>query len=192
MLTGNLVAISLGGIISVVWSLIAPENFDFEITRAINRGPAPSTVSAEEKEEVEYPTEKKEATPEHKTVPVDEEHAYESAHATGITPWSEIDHAALGKAFRFATWSSLALTLVLVIIIPLALFGSSVVYGVAGFGAWVIIGFIWAFFAAFTVVLYPLYESRLGITMVFKGIVKDMFKPGSGKYEDPVEEAPSA
>jgi hypothetical protein len=31
---------------------------------------------------------------------------------------------------------------------------------------------LWAFLAAFTVVLYPLYESRQAIKMVAKGIVK--------------------
>jgi len=195
MLTGNLVAIAVGGIISVVWSLIWPENFDFDITRAINTAP-PKGVSADEDEKDESTSEKKgppEGIHRTKSVPVDEEHAYESAHATGITSQADLDMAALQKAFRFAAWSSVVLLVILVIIIPLSLFGSSIVYSVKGFGAWVVIGFIWAFFAAFTVVLYPLWESRAGITMVFKGIVKDIFKPGSGKYVDtPEEETPAA
>ncbi|KZO98314.1 urea transporter [Calocera viscosa TUFC12733] len=191
MLTGNLVAIAVGGIIAVVWSLLAPENFDFDITRAINK-PVEAGAPSDDGEKEGSIHEKKQAEGEHKTVPVDEEHAYESAHKTGITTAAELNLAGLKKAFRFAAYSSLVLTIILVIIIPLALFGSSVIYGVSGFGAWVVIGFIWAFLAAFIVVLYPLWESREGITMVCKGIVKDMFKPGSGKYVDvPVEETPA-
>ncbi|EJU01843.1 urea transporter [Dacryopinax primogenitus] len=189
MLTGNLVAIAVGGIIAVVWSLIAPENFDFDLTRALNKPEGAITPEYEVEKEGSI-AEKKKAQGGETTVPVDKEHAYESAHKTGITSAAELSHAGLKKAFRFAAWSSVILTLIFVIIIPLSLFGSSVVYGVSGFGAWVVIGFIWAFIAAFIVVLYPLWESRLGIAMVCRGIVKDMFKPGSGKYVDPTEEGP--
>lgn len=70
----------------------------------------------------------------------------------------------------------------MVILIPLPLFGASTIYGVAGFTAWVVIAMIWAFVASFIVVLYPLYESRDALIRVFKGVVKDIMQPGSGKY----------
>lgn len=38
MLTGNLLSIGIGGIITIGWSLVRPANFDWEITRAINCG----------------------------------------------------------------------------------------------------------------------------------------------------------
>jgi hypothetical protein len=60
----------------------------------------------------------------------------------------------------------------MVILIPLPLFGASTVYNVASLKAWVIVAIIWAFLAAFTVVLYPLYESREALVLVGKGIVK--------------------
>ncbi|KZO98315.1 hypothetical protein CALVIDRAFT_535400 [Calocera viscosa TUFC12733] len=69
----------------------------------------------------------------------------------------------------------------------MSLFGSSIVYSVNGFGAWVIVGFVWAFLAAIIVVLYPLWESRRGLVMVARGIIKDIYTPGSGKYVDPSE-----
>jgi urea-proton symporter len=70
-----------------------------------------------------------------------------------------------------------------ILVIPLPLFFSQVIYGVKGLSAWVVIGIIWTFAAAITVVLYPLWESRIEIVQVCKGIVKDIMKPGSGKYE---------
>lgn len=60
----------------------------------------------------------------------------------------------------------------MIIIIPLPLFFAHTIYGVKGLGAWVIIGIIWAFCSALTVVVYPLYESREAILMVSKGMVK--------------------
>jgi len=195
MLTGNLVAIAVGGIISVGVSLIWPEDFNFDLTRAIN-SPAPKADPAADEEEKDGAISEKKASTEaaHHVVPADVEgeRLDEARHETGITSAADLDREALEKAFRFAFWSSIVLLIILVIIIPLALFGSSVVYGVKGFGAWVVIGFIWAFFAAFTVVLYPLWESRLGIMMVCRGIVKDMFQPGSGKYIEPTEEETKA
>ena len=60
----------------------------------------------------------------------------------------------------------------MIIIIPLPLFFAQTIYGVRGFEAWVVIGIIWTFCSAITVVIYPLYESREALTMVSRGIIK--------------------
>ncbi len=60
----------------------------------------------------------------------------------------------------------------MIIIIPLPLFFGSTVYGEGGLTAWVVIGIIWTFLSAFTVVLYPLWESRDALMMIGRGIVK--------------------
>ena len=62
--------------------------------------------------------------------------------------------------------------LIMIILIPLPLFFAQTIYGVRGLEAWVVIGIIWAFCSAFTVVLYPLYESRDALLMVCRGLVK--------------------
>ena len=56
--------------------------------------------------------------------------------------------------------------------IPLPLFFAHTIFGVRGLEAWVVIGMIWTFFSAFTVVLYPLWESRDALTMIGKGMIK--------------------
>lgn len=103
----------------------------------------------------------------------------------GITDDKDLDPVALNKAFKFAAWSSVALTLIMIILIPIPLFFAQTVYDVPSFKTWVIVAIIWAFFAAITVVVYPLWESKDALIMVSKGIVKDVFKPGSGKYTAP-------
>ena len=70
----------------------------------------------------------------------------------------------------------------MIILIPFPLFFASTIYNVAGFTAWVVIAMIWTFATSFVLVLYPIWESRESLVQVFKGIVKDIVHPGSGKY----------
>jgi len=65
----------------------------------------------------------------------------------------------------------------MIVIIPLPLFFAQTVYGVAGLTAWVVIGIIWTICSAFSVVLYPLYESRIALVEIAKGIVRASFCP---------------
>ncbi|KAJ7827131.1 urea transporter [Mycena olivaceomarginata] len=165
MLAGNLASIGVGAIIATASSYMWPENYDFESTRAINKPTAAPKVDDEEHAKADRPSmEKKE-----KATVLDE----------------ELDPVALNKAFRFAAWSSLGLLLVLIILVPLPLFFASTVYGAGGLTAWVVIGIIWTFLSAFSVVLYPLWESRAAILLISRGIIKDIFARGSGKFAEP-------
>jgi hypothetical protein len=116
MLTGNLLAIGIGGIITVAWSLVRPANFDWDITRAINAKPetlvcegsaTPTETPAVESEKKLHKTPQQEKS---NPMPVAEEQP---------TAMSE-DYVSLQRAFRFASWSAIALTIVLIIVSPLA------------------------------------------------------------------------
>jgi hypothetical protein len=69
--------------------------------------------------------------------------------------------------------------LVFIIIVPLPLFFAQTIYGVRGLTAWVVIGILWAFVSAFTVIMFPLYESREAMGMVLRGVVKVRSFPSS-------------
>ncbi|KAJ7597393.1 urea transporter [Mycena floridula] len=180
MLAGNLASIGVGAIISTVTSIIWPDDFDFESTRAINRT---ATVGTD-KENLDSNEEPEKS---------DQKQVLRQASVKSASQVSDTeDELDLNKAFRFAAWSSLALLLVLIILIPLPLFFASTVYGTQGLTAWVVIGIIWTFLSAFTVVLYPLWESRESLSQISKGIVKDIFTRGSGKYKESSETATTA
>ncbi|PIL27479.1 transporter [Ganoderma sinense ZZ0214-1] len=175
MLAGNLASIGVGGIVTTVVSLIWPENFDFEATRAINRpARSPNPDSPVEHSAEGFLDEKKHELTAVSLEPTPNEFADEEER--------ELDPVALNKAFRIAAWASVVLTLIMLIIIPLPLFFAQTVFGVGGLTAWVIIGMIWAFCSAIAVVLYPLYESRQALLLICRGIVKDIFAKGSGKF----------
>jgi len=171
MLAGNLASIGVGGIIATVASLIWPDDYDFASTRAINTAAAHSlSEKAVTPKADEYDEKKEPSSPYVQSVneeaPVDE----------------DLDPVALQKAFQFAARSSVVLTLIYLIIIPLPLFFAQTIYGVRGLTAWVVIGILWTFCSAFAVVLYPLYESRVAILQILRGMVKDVFTRGSGKH----------
>ncbi|KAI0674267.1 urea transporter [Trametes maxima] len=176
MLAGNLTSIGVGGIITVVTSLIWPDNFDFEATRAINR-PALEKGSSPSIDDGDL-AEKKRASVDVSLEPV----ASISAVAAAEEEERELDPVALNKSFAIAAWSSVALTFIFLIIVPLPLFFAQTVYGVGGLTAWVVIGMIWAFFSALAVVVYPLWESRAALGLISRGVIKDIFTKGSGKF----------
>ncbi|OAX41821.1 urea transporter [Rhizopogon vinicolor AM-OR11-026] len=173
MLAGNLASIGVGAIVSTAASLIWPEEYDFTSTRAINNhsvAVASNKVSDEPEE-----TEDEKKVPETSVSSVVNEAPFDN----------ELDPVALEKAFKFAARASVVLTLVLMIIIPLPLFFAQTIYSITGFSVWVIVGIAWAFLSAFAVVLYPLWESRAALRMILRGLIKDVFSPGSGKYVVP-------
>jgi SSS family transporter len=173
MLAGNLASIGVGAIISTTASLIWPDDYDFALTRAINsRGAA--VASGNIKDELEEPEYEKKV-PDASVVSVTNE--------AQIDP--ELDPVSLNKAFKFAARASIVLTLILMILIPLPLFFAQTVYSVTGFSVWVIVGIIWTFLSAFTVVIYPLWESRAALGLISRGVIKDIFSPGSGKFVAP-------
>lgn len=182
MLAGNLASIGVGGIVAVATSLIWPENFDFEATRALNV--APRTSSTHTKEDTISDEKVGEKTSE-KGHGFTDTHSVSDEEGPVITPDPDLDPIALDKAFRFAAWSSVLLTIIMLLLIPLPLFFASTVFGVRGLTAWVVIGIIWCFCSAFTVVLYPLWESRAALVQISRGIVKDVFAKGSGKHVAP-------
>ncbi|CAG7850309.1 Probable urea active transporter 1 [Serendipita indica DSM 11827] len=182
MLAGNLAAIGVGGLVAVIWSYISPDDFDFDVTRAIN-SPAHLKGVVEASDAAKAPSidSKNEKEPTETIQPVGHE------TRAGVTDEKDLDPVELNKAFKFAAWSSVALTVILIILIPLPLFFASTIYDVGSLTTWVVVAILWAFIAAFIVVLYPLWESRVALTMIGRGIIKDFFKPGSGKYVAPAK-----
>jgi urea-proton symporter len=122
MLTGNLLSIGVGGIITVVWSLLRPANFDWDVTRAINAKAAGTEVTTDVDCDPTLPIpqlEKAGGTEKDISIttplPVVEE----------ATNELQTDEVALGKAFRFAAYAAIILTAILIFLIPLPLFFSS-------------------------------------------------------------------
>ncbi|KAF8942244.1 hypothetical protein BGZ47_006678 [Haplosporangium gracile] len=169
MLAGNLGALVSGGVISVIISLIKPDNYTFAGTRALQQvsddapGGMPSTDSSSDDGSLD---EKKGAKGSEKAevasvdVPPPKE---------GWTFDAEED-AKLAKASRFARCSSGVLTVVLILLWPLPMFFSNYVFSKGFYTGWVILSIVWAICSTIAVTIYPIWESRRAIAEVFRGV----------------------
>ncbi|KAL1757356.1 hypothetical protein FB107DRAFT_209319 [Schizophyllum commune] len=180
MLAGNLASIGVGAIVSVAWSLISPDDFNFDITRAINQPAAMTEYDTAERPQPERALSDEKA-------PSDEKGAQTTVKTTEpsedeSTAEDDLNPEGLKRAFRFAAWASLALLVILVLAIPLPLFFAQTIFGVRGLAAWVGIGIAWTFLAAGVVVIGPVWESREAMGLIVRGMVKDVFTRGGGKF----------
>lgn len=170
-LAGNLVSICVSTIITVVWSLIWPQNYTFADTRAYN---APEdalltveeTIEADEKPAVttsnlESPEKAYSAPPTYYRDPGEDNIEY--VRAAGLDP-AEVN--ATGKRVIAI---AISVSLILVIVVP-AIATSAKVWKPAGLGAWVWLGFVWLLWSIFAIGILPLWEARAELAIVLKGV----------------------
>jgi urea-proton symporter len=176
-LAGNMAGVLVGLIVTVVISLIKPDNFDWEITRAIN-----VTI-----ETTEIGTPETQSNPSLQTSEVQDE----TKHQPSESPKADLegnkeiipigdsvaleDPRRLDGTFKFAVISAIVLTLIMDIIIPIPMFLSHYVFSQGFFLGWIIISFMWVFFALFTCAVLPIYEAT--------GFFKDFYLAVKGQMK---------
>ncbi|KAL4962040.1 sodium:solute symporter family protein [Aspergillus stella-maris] len=144
-LAGNMASVFTGLVLTVTISLIRPDDFNWERTRAINApSPSPSTTIVSESQ----PTDPKPPTIE--TVP-------EDPADKKLTE----DPSALQRTFVLAVIVSTVLSLIMDIIIPIPMFLSHYVFSRGFFTGWVVISFIWVFVAFILCGVLPIWETRV-------------------------------
>jgi len=92
------------------------------------------------------------------------------------------DYASLERSYRFAIWTAVTMSVIIILVIPLPLFFSEYIFSLRFFKAWVIICVIWLFLAAGITSLLPLWESRAAMSDIVSGILKDIrnYRTSSG------------
>ncbi|KZL64257.1 sodium symporter family protein [Colletotrichum incanum] len=99
------------------------------------------------------------------------------------------EKAKLDKAAKTARWLTVGVTLILLILWPMPLYGSGYVFGKSFFTGWVVVGITWLFASVIMVVFLPIFESRSTIMRTTRMMFKDLFGiRGRGK---PVSEGQS-
>lgn len=180
-LAGNLAAIMTGLIVSVGVSLIKPDNFDWDITRAINAHPVvtdgvnagvidtpPKQIAADFDPEKKNPLEAT-STPGTKTSITREE-----ANGLHIEVGAEDDPRKLRSAFKLACISSFVLTFLMDFLVPMPMFFSHYIFSKGYFTGWVVVSFIWVFCSSFISCFLPIWETRRFFVELAKAIGKDL------------------
>lgn len=208
-LAGNLAAVMTGLIVSVVVSLIKPDNYDWSTTRAINmesdrsfHGVTPPVRDRTDSNETQTAgddgVDAKKSTPAETPAPAspvlapgavpDEKYIasgrrdsirLDEERQMSIDAALEHDPNSLRAAFRLACIASFVLPFIMDFLIPIPMFLSHYVFSEHFFTAWVVISFIWVFSSAIISVVLPIWETRTFFTQLAGEIMAD-FKGRKG------------
>lgn len=102
---------------------------------------------------------------------------------------AEAEQQKLSRAAFISRLITVTMTIALLVLWPMPMYGSGYIFSKKFFTGWVAVGIIWLFFSAFCVGLYPLWEGRHSMLHTFKSIGADM--TGSKKARITQAEIPS-
>jgi hypothetical protein len=173
-LAGNLASIMTGLIVTVTISLIKPDNFDWEVTRAINalvvEGTTPRDTSTPELSDSGEKKDNSEVS----------SPAQAPAISTELPPHlaptakDEDDPKTLRRAFKLACISAFVLTFILDFLVPMPMFFSEYVFSKGFFTGWVVVSFIWVFASSAISCLLPIWETRASFGKLMGKVRKDV------------------
>ncbi|CUM66187.1 uncharacterized protein PRCAT00003845001 [Priceomyces carsonii] len=168
MLTGNVVALCTPLIFVPLFTLIfKPQNFDWSILRNIRR-------VNEDEEILEAEQSRDDSDPE-KVYPVKSQVSI-AANEIAIINLERLEQETrhLHKSFKIAAIICVTLTLCLVILWPMPMYGQSYIFSKRFFTGWIVVLFIWIFFSSFMVIIVPIWEGRDALFTTFRGIYWDL------------------
>lgn len=156
MLAGNVVALlSPLLFVPVLTYAFGPQNYDYKSMAAIRLGNDHDIVAA--------------ANTDLEAIP----------GGTGMSAAEiELEQKKLSRASLIAKSMTGILTISLLILWPMPMYGTGYIFSKKFFTGWVSVGILWLFCSAFCVRLYPLFEGRHSMARTFKGIVRDLSGKG--------------
>jgi hypothetical protein len=163
-LAGNLAAIMTGLIVTTVVSLIKPDDFDWEITRAINAIPVSQGIRQVGDETPKDDAPAFDSEKESKTTPSSPITTPSEAEVEAAVPIScggaDDPPSSLRGAFKLACISSFVLTFILDFLLPMPMFFSHYIFSKGFFTAWVVVSFVWVFVSSMISCFLPIWETR--------------------------------
>lgn len=159
MLAGNVVALLSPLIfVPVLTYALGPQNYDWQSMKAIRKGDDHDLALAAHVDLELVPGERRHSV-------ADEEQ--EQAH--------------LLKASKIARYMTVFMTLALLVLWPMPMYGSGYIFSKKFFTGWVVVGIMWMFFSVLCVGLYPLWEGRKTSARTFTSIIRDLSGKGRPK-----------
>lgn len=87
---------------------------------------------------------------------------------------ARLEEHQLQRASKIARTLTVVLTLALLILWPMPMYGSGYIFSRKFFTGWIVVGILWLFISAACVGIYPLYEGRTTMVRTAKAIWKDV------------------
>ncbi|GAA6018649.1 hypothetical protein JCM10207_008994 [Rhodosporidiobolus poonsookiae] len=165
---------------TVIISLIWPDNYDFQSTRAIALSDSDASSTSELKQggsDAELDVEKKDE-PMAQTLPATDMDR-QSEDATAVTPAlveaqtdPALERAVLQRVFIRSTYFSGSLALIITILIPIPMFAAHYVFSRRFFEVWIGFSIVWVLMAGIFCIILPVWESRTEIALLSKATVR--------------------
>jgi hypothetical protein len=95
---------------------------------------------------------------------------------------AEAEVTKLNKAFKIAASLTVVMTLALLVLWPMPMYGSGYIFSKKFFTGWVAVGILWLFCSCFAVGIFPVWQGRKTIAHTFKY----MFLDATGKWKPTV------
>ena len=166
MLAGNVVALlSPLVFIPILTYAFGPQNYDYKSMAAIRLGNDEDIAAAADIELEQTPG------------------------GTGMSAAeSELEQKQLKRASLIAKSMTGFMTIAILILWPMPLYGTGYIFSKKFFTGWVSVGILWLFCSSFCVGLFPLWEGRYSMANTFRGIVRDLSGMGGAKARGRVME----
>ena len=111
-----------------------------------------------------------------------------STHHLPPTPEQEAaEQTKLLRASKIAKSTTAAMTLILLVLWPMPLYGTGYIFSPSFFAGWVVVGIIWLLFSTLAVGVYPLWEGRMSLARNFWGMWRDVTGKGVKRRGQHVE-----
>jgi len=146
---GNISAIGVPLLLVPLITFIKPDNFDFSLFKLIKQVDDTS---------------------------FDETHGLHDSKSAASRTADEIKNEEaqdqiLLRARPIAIGVSLAFLIFYLILVPLPIYGTNYIFSRNFFTGWIVVTFLWAWFAALVIIFLPLWEGRKGIVLLFSRVL---------------------
>lgn len=182
MLIGNVVALlSPAVFIPVLTLAFGSQNFDFELLKTIKRVDDSAEIEDDLKDII--PIEKFDESDNSISKDVEKLNPAKSnvteivdnlANDSKMLQEAKAEEDHLRRASKIAGYLCLSMSISLLVIWPMPMYGSSYIFSKHFFTGWIVVGIIWLFVTGFIVIIYPLWEGRYGIFTSLRGIYWDL------------------
>lgn len=169
MLTGNVVALLFPLITVPLFTLIfKPQNFNWKLLET-------RITRVDEEEELMEATKSDNFNDDEKLSPIKSQISVIASQLVEEERehYTEDQHT-LHRAFKRCVFVCLFLTVSLLVIWPMPLYGSKYIFSKKFFTGWVVVFFIWIWYTVFQVIVYPVWEGRHSLFHTGKGIYWDL------------------
>ncbi|CAD1811594.1 transporter, solute:sodium symporter (SSS) family protein [Candida parapsilosis] len=177
MLTGNVVSLLFPLITIPLFTFIfKPQNFDWKLLET-------RITKVDETEELMEATGKRHRDNEKLNPVMSDISVIASNLAESRRAKYSQDQMQLHKAFKTTAIVCVVVTICLVILFPMPLYGSKYIFSKKFFTGWVCVFFIWTFYTVFQVGIYPIWEGRATLFHMARGIYWDCTGQSHKLYE---------